>query len=480
MNPRSGHRHPSAAPSVVKHLGRVGVMLLPGALLLVGCFRYTGSQNLMLWLGAAFQVLVCILSFFSRQNYRQPLGPSVITLYVIGLGWLWLGTASIEDWYIYLSQAVLLMVPLAFFALYMLSDSGAAALRRARVLAQRLASRKDWPADLLACRSLPEVKALREALKLDPTPALDLLNHKRPEVRVAALSALEFRKDWKPGQAESVLRVAQIAAEPAVRAAAIYALGNVDADVLVEQLAEFLRDSAPEVRLAAREALLWDSERRWKKLRHAVHRSLADPICHADGPLKLEGQKWSEEAVTDWKAWASEKGTVGQRASMTLGVYYGQLLNEESSPAVIEDLRAQMLNTQVPPTLRHELVHILKVNHELDRSLTEKLLGPTNPAPVRLIAVETLLREGEHPEALSALIDLARLPNREISIAVADVVQRCLNIDMGLALGEPPPPLHTRQAAEVTRRVMTWAFAQEVNPEVSPQPVLSRGAQEDA
>jgi hypothetical protein len=455
-------------------------MLLPGALLLVGCFRYAGKPNLMLWLGAAFQVLVCILSFFSRQNYRQPLGPSVITLYVIGLGWLWLGTASIEDWYIYLAQAVLLMVPLAFFALYMLSDSGASSLRRARVLAQRLAWRKDWPADLLACRSLPEVKAFREALKLDPTPALDLLDHKQPAVRVSALAALEFRKDWKPGQAENILRVAQTALEPAVRAAAIYALGNVDSEVLVEQLAEFLRDSAPEVRLAAREALMWDSERRWKKLRHAVRRSLADPICQQDGPFKFEGQRWSGEAVTDWKAWSSEKGMVGQRASLTLGVYYGQLLSEEGNPALVEDLRRQVLCPQIPPTLRHELVLLLKINHELDRSLTEKLLGPTNPAPVRLIAVETLLREGEHPEAQSALIDLARLPNREIAIAVAEVVQRCLGIDMGLALGEPPPPLHTRQAAEVTRRVMTWAFGQDANPEVSPHPLLSRGLQEDA
>jgi hypothetical protein len=255
-------------------------------------------------------------------------------------------------------------------------------------------------------------------------------------------------------------------------------LGNVDSEILVEQLAEFLRDSAPEVRQAAREALMWDSERRWKKLRHAVRRSLADPICQQDGAFKIEGQRWSEEAVNDWKAWSSEKGMAGQRASMTLGVYYGQLLSEEGNPALVDDLRRQVLSPQVPPTLRHELVHLLKINHELDRSLTEKLLGPTNPAPVRLIAVETLLREGEHAEAQSALIDLARLPNREIAIAVAEVVQRCLGIDMGLALGEPPPPLHTRQAAEVTRRVMTWAFGQDANPEVSPHPLLSRGAQE--
>ena len=30
-------------------------------------------------------------------------------------------------------------------------------------------------------------------------------------------------------------------------------------------------------------------------------------------------------------------------------------------------------------------------------------------------------------------------------------------LGLGLALGEPPPPLHSRQAAEVTRRVIEWA-----------------------
>jgi hypothetical protein len=37
------------------------------------------------------------------------------------------------------------------------------------------------------------------------------------------------------------------------------------------------------------------------------------------------------------------------------------------------------------------------------------------------------------------------------------VIQRRLGIDLGLGLGQPLPPIHSRQAAEITRRVMGWA-----------------------
>ncbi len=87
-------------------------------------------------------------------------------------------------------------------------------------------------------------------------------------------------------------------------------------------------------------------------------------------------------------------------------------------------------------------------------------------------------RPVEHSEALAALHDLARLPNREIALATAEVVQRCVGIDMGLALGEPSPPLHSRQAAEVTRRVMSWAFGQDGSADATPHPLLSRRLQE--
>src|SRR5215831_816479 len=246
------------------------LLLLPALLLLVCALRQEGAGNLLLWIGTGFQLLVCVLNFACRYGRRDSVGPSIVTLYVIALGWLWLGTRSSGDWWSHLAQAILLVMPLLVFALQILTDSGAPAIRRAQALASALASRRDWPGDRAACRSLPEVKALREALHVDAAPALALLRHKRPEVRIAALAALEFRQNWRPGQSELVLQLALRADEPLVRAAALAALGNANERSVVEGVAEFLRDPAWEVRRAATEAVLWDTEHHWGWIRHAV------------------------------------------------------------------------------------------------------------------------------------------------------------------------------------------------------------------
>src|SRR5262249_8638828 len=152
--------------------------------------RYPEMNNIMLWSGAGFQAIICILTFFSRRSWEQPLGPSVVTLYLIALAWLWFGDPR-PDWYNHLARAVLLIVPLLVFGFHSLYETGAPAMRRANMLAERLAHRREWPSDLSACRTLPEVKALRAALALDAGPALALLYHPRAEVRIAALGALE-------------------------------------------------------------------------------------------------------------------------------------------------------------------------------------------------------------------------------------------------------------------------------------------------
>lgn len=438
---------------------RFAALLLPAVLLLIAALRAPAEHSLMLWLGTAFQVLVCLLNFTSLQGWRSPLGPSVITLYVIALGWLWLGSLNYRDWFPHLAQAVLLVVPLLVFAQQMLTESGASAMRRARLLCDRLAARKDWPPDLAGCRMLPEVKALREALHVDATPALNLLAHPRPEVRIAALAALEFRQNWQRGQAELVLTVAQRAPEPEVRTAAITALANVEERVLVEVLAEFLRDPSWDVRKAATEALLWDSSRRWSWIRHAVRRCLGDPALQADGPLRYEGQLLTSEAVGDLTAWAAEKGILGNRAALTLGLHYGRTLGERQDSELIAELRRQVANPRSPAALRMELATLLQQHRELDPSVMAHLLDSANPAPLRLLAAEALLGgdESQNPEAVAALHDLARLPNREIALATADVVQRRLGVDLGLAPRQPLPPIHSRQAAEVARRVMLWS-----------------------
>lgn len=447
-------------PMALALAGRLVVLLLPTALLIGASLRAPAEGSLMLWFGAGFQLIVCVMSFASGSGWRQPVGPSVITLYLIALAWLWFGYKQ-EDWFINFSKAILLVIPLAVFGIQVLMESGAPAIRRARMLAERLANRKEWPADLASCRNLPEVKALRGALARDAAPALALLQHPRPEVRVAALAALEFRKDWRPGQAELVLQVAQRAEQPAIRAAAVTALGNLEDRQMFESLAQFLHDTSVEVRRATIEALLWDCEHRWHWIRYAVRRFLADPLFCNDGPLLPEGQVLSREAVSDLTAWCAEKGILASRAAQTLGAHYSRCLGESIDDTLVKQLRRQLADPHTVPPLRLELGRVLQAHQELDPDLLNKLLDPSTPAPLRLIASETILADHTegHPHwaAVAALRDLARVPNREIALATADIIQRRLGVDLGLGLGQPLPPLQSRQAAEITRRVMLWA-----------------------
>ena len=444
------------------HFVRLCVLLLPAALLAGAALReqQPTETNWPLWMGAMFQVGICFLTFLSSRSWRQPLGPSVITLYLIGLGWLWFG-AWIDDWYNHLARAILLIVPLIVFGKQSLNESGATRLRRANVLAQRLSRRKDWPTDLHACRTLPEVKAFRAAVGFDAAPALALLSHPRIEVRIAALAALEFRKDWRPGQAEMVLQTAQSAEHPALRAAAISALGYLEDRGLVEMLAEFLPDPSPEVRKAAAEALLWDTERRWHWIRFAIRRLLSDPLYQSDGPLAPDGQVLNQEAVHDLTAWCAEKGVLAARSALTLTSHYAMSLSERPDPKTVQMLQNLLADVQTPSVLRLELGKLLQQFQELDPTMLRKLLDSSNPAPLRLIACETILgiEQDEHVRngAIMALRELARLPNREIALNTADVVQRRLGVDMGLALGQPLPQLQSRPAADIARRVLHWA-----------------------
>ena len=78
--------------------------------------------------------------------------------------------------------------------------------------------------------------------------------------------------------------------------------------------------------------------------------------------------------------------------------------------------------------LRHQL---------LDGALLEVLVESGNPVPLRLVAADALLAAGPHDSAVAALRDIARLPNREIALATADVVQRRLGVvPAGRQLGE--------------------------------------------
>ncbi|HTU16624.1 MAG TPA: HEAT repeat domain-containing protein [Gemmataceae bacterium] len=446
-------------------LGRVVLLLLPLTLLLICSIRGTSASPRLLWLGTLFQLLACGLSLFGRQGWREPTAAAIIMLYVIALSWMLLGSIGTEDWFLHLAQSILLVVPLVYFAVQCLMESGAPAMRRARHLAYRLGHRLDWPKDLHDCRLLPEVKALREAVHLDASPALSLLSNPRPEVRVAALSALEFRQNWRPGQPQIVLQLAQHAVEPEVRAAAINALANVNERNLIEGLAEFLHDSSPLVRQTAADALLWNTEQNWPWIRLAVRRALADPVCQDDGPIRHEGELLTAEAVGDLTAWTAEKGVQALRAALTLGCHYHRVLSLALDSALVEQLRGQLADGHTSPLLRLELARVLHTHRELDGELLRRLIDSANPAPLRLIAVEVLLEHGSSVEATAALHELARLPNREIALGIAQVVQRRLGVDLGLPRDRPLPPLHSREAVEVARRVLVWAAHQDEAPE---------------
>src|SRR5262249_53895490 len=208
-------------------------------------------------------------------------------------------------------------------------------------------------------------------------------------------------------------------------------------------------------------SLLWDTEHRWHWIRYIVRRVLADPLYANDGALIHEGQLLTSEAIADLTAWCAEKGVLATRAALTLGHHYSRALTEQPDEKMVRSLKHQLSDVQTPAVLRIELGRLLQFHQELDLQLLEKLLESSNPSPLRLVAVETLLAEHSQEAAanaaLATLRDLARLPNREIALATADLIQRRLGVDLGLGLGQPLPPIHSRQAADITRRVMVWA-----------------------
>jgi hypothetical protein len=241
----------------------------------------------------------------------------------------------------------------------------------------------------------------------------------------------------------------------------VLALANLDDRMMIETLAGFFNDPNRDVRRAAVEALLWESENRWGWIRFAVRRNMSDPLFKDDGPLLPEGQLLMPEVVKDLTAWCAEKGLISARAAETLAAHYNRLLCEQADPALIALIRQHLSDPQTPAVLRLELGRILQVHQELDTELLEKLLDPGTPATLRLIACETILSQEKESmlrgAAVLGLKELARLPNRELALGTADVVQRRLNVDLGIGLGQPLPPIHSRQASDIVRRVVAWA-----------------------
>jgi hypothetical protein len=453
---------PGGHASFLVKLSRLLLLFLPPALLVMAGQRYGHAFADLFWLGALFQLLACLLLLVGGRGWREPLGLPGAMLCIIALSWLVLAAPGASDGFLYVARAILIILPLGFFASQCLAESGAYELRRARKLARRLAWKRYWPEELGLCGALPEVREFREALRLDAGPALALLTEPFAQVRVAALAALRQRRYWLPGQPEAVLHLARHAAEPEVRAAAVDALAALEDRITVEALAEFLRDPDRRVRDATAEALLANTEQRWAWIREEVRAAMSAPVGKDDGPLCPNGHNFTGEAVTDLTAWACEKGVLALRAALTLGAHADQVLSQGQDPKLAQKLRDQVVDVHASPLLRLELARVLQQHHELDEVVVRGLIDPATPAPLRLIAVETLLSRGESPEATAALHDLARLPNREIALATAEVLQRRLGVDVGLPRNQPLPAVNSRLAADVARKVQMWSSRKKV------------------
>lgn len=436
---------------------RLALLITPVLLLAVAALRLPAQTALVPVAGIVVQMLLLAGGMGLFRTLVPPLAPTLLGLGVVGLCCLWFSVAeTTSDWFIHLSQAVLALMVLGVIADYVLHQSGAWMVRRAHRLVRELSERKAWPEPLTACRDLPEVAELREVITYDAGPALSLLEHGLPEVRLCALAALECRKHWRPGQAETVLALLRNEAVPEVRAAAVLALANTSDRLLLENLADYLRDPDSRVRCAAADALFWSADKPWSWIRFGVRKALSDPALRNDTALLREGQTLSADAVNDLTAWAAEKGIIGLRSAQILALHYGTLLQENPEEA-LPTLHKIVSDPHSAPLLRIELGRLLLAAEGLDHTGKEELLDPANPAPLRLHAAEKLLESGPNVRAIVCLRELARLPNRELALATASVVQKCLHVDLGLALGQGLPALNSPRAVEVTRRLMAWA-----------------------
>jgi hypothetical protein len=426
------------------------------------------THSVEIAVGAGVQGLFMLVFLRVHPVWRPPVSVSVVVLYLIALAWSWVPLRASTDWVPHLVHGLLLFVAVMLLAMHDLTRTGAEPLRRANAWVQRIKARRHWPPQLADCRVLPEAIGLRNATVNEPGPALALLADPRPEVQTTALGALEHRPHWRPGEAEYVLKFGRASAEPAVRAAAAYALAGVCEPELVAGLAGFLRDPAPEVRMAAAESLMWEADARWAYARDGVREAMADHKLVEDGAMFLGMGRLPAAAVADMISWSAEHPPLAHRAILTLIEHYHADLSAGERPELASELAAMMLEADTSPALRVELAALLRDHHLLSPDLLDRLTNLDQPGPMRLFAAELMLRINPHdPDGIDVLRGLARQPNRELAVHVAAVLQNVLGLNVGLAEGELPAP-NSKQASDLARRVLAWANG--ANPDILVNP----------
>jgi hypothetical protein len=448
--------------SLVGALFGLLVVALPTGILYAFEQYQLASDRERLQYGIGVEILIGLLILRQFGALWLPYARVTTLLYLGAFIVLWSAKPLSDHWLTPLAYGLFTVVPLTLIALQELLSSGSATHRKARFLVHQIAKRTNWPT-LEETRKHPDGLQLRDLLQDDPTPAIALLGHPRPEVQLCALAALQYRPRWRRIHAQILLQTAQASTQPLIRSSALTALANVEDPMIVNALVPYLRDSSMEVRRAAAGALLWKSEKHWTSIRSSLRASLSDPKCARDGAFPCL-TTLPPQALNDLTVWAGEIGSVGQRATLTLTTYYRRIVREERNTSFCQHLANQMVQTNVPAAVRVEIGYMLRDQGWIDHATAEKLLVETQPGPLRIIAADIILNHVKDQRAIEVLKEIARQPNRELSLAAAVVIQKSLRVDLGLPLGEDPPAPNSKQAAEVVRQVMQWAQQHDLEP----------------
>jgi HEAT repeats len=430
-------------------------LLAPAGLVLLSVAHADGIAR-SVGVGVAV-TLACEALFLIRRYgpHRAAGSLFLVAFYAVAALVLRFNSPDVASADTHLLLACSLLIPVLIFVRREVVATGGNA-RRALILIRQLLTRRDWPLTYPEYRDCRLVRALRESVVDNAAPVLPLLVHDDVRLQVAALTALEWHPSWRKGQVEAVLHLASTSGEPAVRAAACLALAQVKSPLHLQALVPFMRDQAIEVRAAAANAVLWDAAHRWPSIRAEVRTTLSATHTATDGPLPCSGAL-PPAAVDDLLAWSTESGPIGKRSTLTVVRHFKKAIQEDGSPQVMSRMTALAMSPKVPPAIRVELAHRLKAVDGFPVDVANRLLGPGNPTMLRVIAAGTVLSHNTDPLAVQVLREAVKMPNREIALAAAGMVQKYLSVDLGLPVGSELPAVNSREAAEVTRRVLQWA-----------------------
>lgn len=447
---------PESAPnsSTVSRVAGLFLLFAPaGALGLAAANTESKSYAI----GAGIMALIGLFFIRKQPVWRPPTGMSLVAIYLVAACWLWADPLVGSDPVVRVARGSLLVLGAGLFAITELFRSGSEPRRRASVLCRRILSRDQWPINVVDVRDMPEVAALRDALKDDMSPVVRLMADPRAEVRAAGFAALENRPHWNLNEARLALSAAKGTVEPGVRAVAAYSIGGIPHAEIAGEVAHFLRDPAAEVRSAVATGLLNDGGGRWPLVREAMKAALSDPRLVGDGGLPGVAGILPILAQCDLTAWATEGGILADRSCRTLLEHYHARLKSGDRIDLPGELGRQLFDPALGTDLRVGIARLLRRHNLLDRATLDRMTSTELPGPVRLMAAEILIADDrENADGLDVLRGLGRQQNREIALSIARILQTYLGMDMGLP-HDVELALHSKQAGEVVRKVVSWA-----------------------